>query len=90
MFASPVYDRHAQRRFSPHEQLSAGQLAFELILKHVGTGTLAVIMLVALAVLSGFHGEKAHPRALLPASGSGSDVVTWEPKDFANKCAPGW
>jgi hypothetical protein len=55
MFASPTYypkPDAAKARIELGGCLTTRQLAFERFLKHISSGTLAVVMLIALALLS--------------------------------------
>ena len=44
-------------------------------LRHVNTGTLALVMFVALALLSTTHGRKAETRESAPAKATTSEVI---------------
>jgi hypothetical protein len=75
------------------QHLTARQLAFEATLKHIGSGAVAVILLVSLALLSAIRGGPARTAAeprLGHAFTDNSMVfegVKLSLQDFGNKCA---
>jgi len=75
------------------EHLTRRQLAFESALKRISTGTVAIILLVTVALLSVARDNSAgiadppHVSLLLPDSGSLFEGATVSLQDFGNKCA---
>jgi len=67
MFASPVHhQKHTARRVSTHSP----------ILKHLNTGTLALAMFVALALLSPIRGKEPETKDSAPGKATKSEAVT--------------
>ena len=66
MFASPIHhQKHTARRLS----------ALSPILKHVNTGTLAIAMFVALALLSSTQGKDSQTRKSAPVDATKTEVT---------------
>jgi hypothetical protein len=99
MFPSPFYHRKPgtrSERTTVGQHLSARQLAFETFIKHISTSTLAIVMLLALALLSALRGQESDtkgsalakaPTTHVAVPEQGRSFSNCDPKDFGNKSA---
>ena len=88
MFASPVYDQApGTANHNSGRHLNQRQLAFETLLKHVSMSTVAIVMLLAVAVLGLGH-DKKPPKQLNPAITISAS--SFQNQEVGNKCSPDW
>jgi hypothetical protein len=96
MFASSLYDRQAttcKSRARVRDHLSARQLAFQKLFKHLSAGAVAMIMLIALALLTAHRDHepeaptlhRVQPHTAMPFENAPPENSDSE--DFGNKRA---
>jgi hypothetical protein len=78
MFASPLYHQKLSAGKAPStlpKYLNTGTLAFVMFLQHVNNGALAVVMLVALALLSAIRDKESATEDSAPGKSTKREVV---------------